>query len=51
MTYECFEDREVEGQWRVEGFDKKTGDVSIVIFIGFKAPERARQYYNFITGA
>ena len=49
MTYECFEDKVTGGDWRVEGLDKKTGDVSIVIFSGFEAEKRARQYFFFIT--
>lgn len=49
MTYECFEDKVTAGDWRVEGCDTKTGDVEITIFSGYRAAERARQYYFFIT--
>lgn len=50
MNHECFEDKENNGAWRVEGFDPKTGDVTIAIFAGHRAAERARQYFVFITG-
>jgi hypothetical protein len=51
MNYECFEDKEVEGAWRVEGFNKETGEVTITLFVGPRAPERARQYFVFISEA
>ena len=51
MQYECFEDRENKGDWRVEGFDPATGEVSITLFVGHGAAERARQYFVFITEA
>ena len=50
MTYECFEDKQTPGDWRVEGFDPKTGEVEITVFAGSRAADRARQYFIFITG-
>jgi hypothetical protein len=49
MTFECFEDKENPGDWRVEGLDKKSGEVFIALFHGFGAETRARQYFFFVT--
>lgn len=49
MTYEVFEDHDVPGQWRVEGFNVKSGDVAVTIFAGEFSKERAYQYFHFLT--
>jgi hypothetical protein len=49
MIYECFADKEVPNDWRVEGMDADTCKISIVIFSGHDAADKARQYYFFIT--
>lgn len=49
MNYEVFEDVETQGTWRVEGSNVTTGEVSITIFAGARAEQRAREYHRSMT--
>jgi hypothetical protein len=45
MQHECFQDKNVPGQWRVEAFDlENEGECYVTIFPGSKGQERAHEY-------
>lgn len=48
IRYKIKECRDHPGEWRVEGVDRKTGEVYIAIFEAGLARERAEKYLAWI---